>query len=91
MIDTYFDRASWPTWMTLKPQSPHWDDPRYFNHQLYMTMIDRNVAEAKVNVNAVIQNRAAWHRVEIQAGIKLGHPESVFKPDGTFKTIWTAK
>jgi hypothetical protein len=77
--------------MTLKPQSQHWEDPRYFHHQLYMTMIDRNVAEAKANVHGVIQNRAAWHRVEIQAGIKLGHPESVFKTDGTFKTIWTAK
>jgi hypothetical protein len=77
--------------MTLKPQSHHWEDPRYFNHQLYMTMIDRNVAEAKANVNSVIQNRAAWHRVEIQAGIKLGHPDSVFKPDATLKTIWTAK
>jgi hypothetical protein len=91
MIDTYFDRASWPTWMTFKPQFHHWDDPRYFNHQLYMTMIDRNVAEAKVNVNAVIQNRAAWHRVEISNHIKLGDADSVFSADGKFKTIWTAK
>jgi hypothetical protein len=91
MIDTYFDRVSWPTWMTLKPQPNHWEDPRYFNHELYSTMIDRNVAEAKANVRSVIDNRAAWHRVEIQTGISLGHPDSVFKPDGTFKTIWTAK
>ncbi len=91
MIDTYFDRASWPTWMTLKPQSHHWEDPRYFNHQLYMTMIDRNVAEAKANVRGLIDNRVSWHRVEIGNGIKLSDPESVFKPDGTFKTEWTAK
>jgi hypothetical protein len=91
MIDTYFDRASWPTWMTLKPQPKHWEDPRYFQHQLYMTMIDRNVAEAKANVRSMIDNRVSWHRVEIGNHIKLGDEDSVFKPDGTFKTTWTAK
>jgi hypothetical protein len=88
MIDTYFDRASWPTWMQLKPQPNHWKDPRYFNHQLYSTMIDRNVAEAKANVLHLINNRVSWHRVEIGNGITLGNPESVFKTDGTFKTEW---
>jgi len=88
MIDTYFDRVSWPTWMNLKPQPQHWEDPRYFNHQLYMTMIDRNVAEAKANVLHLINNRVSWHRVEIGNGITLVDPESVFKPDGTFKTEW---
>jgi hypothetical protein len=88
MIDTYFDRVSWPTWMNQKPQPPHWEDPRYFHHQLYMTMIDRNVAEAKANVLHLINNRVSWHRVEIGNGITLGDPESVFKPDGTFKTEW---
>jgi hypothetical protein len=75
--------------MDQKPQSKHWEDPRYFNHQLYMTMIDRNVAEAKANVLHLINNRVAWHRVEIGNHITLGDPESVFKPDGTFKTTWT--
>jgi hypothetical protein len=88
MIDTYFDRASWPTWMTQNQQSPHWEDPRYFDHQLYSTMIARNVAEAKSNVRQLINNRVSWHRVEIGNGIKLSDPESVFKPDGTFKTEW---
>ena len=91
MIDTYFDRVSWPTWMDRKSQSKHWEDPRYFNHQLYMTMIDRNVAEAKANVHGVIQNRAALHRVEISNHIKLGDADSVFSADGKFKTTWTAK
>jgi hypothetical protein len=77
--------------MQLKPSTKHSEDPRYFNHQLYMTMIDRNVAEAKANVHGVIQNRVSWHRIEIGNHITLGDPESVFKPDGTFKTIWTAK
>jgi len=91
MIDTYFDRVDWPTWMQLKPSTKHWEDPRYFNHQLYSTMIERNVAEAKANVHGVIQNRVSWHRVEIGNHIKLGDAESVFKPDGKFKTTWTAK
>jgi hypothetical protein len=51
-------------------------------------MIDRNVAEAKANVLHLINNRVSWHRVEIGNGITLGAPESVFKPDGTFKTEW---
>lgn len=88
MIDTYFDRTSWPTWMTIKPQSNHWEDPRYFNHQLYSTMIDRNVAEAKCNLCHMIDNRVSWHRVEIDNGITLGDPDSVFNADGTFKTQW---
>lgn len=47
MIDTYFDRTDWPTWMNPKHQPKHWDDPRYFNGSLYSTVIDCNVAEAK--------------------------------------------
>ena len=88
MIDTYFDRTSWPTWMTLKPQSTPFDDPRFFNGSLYSTMIDRNVAEAKCNLRHMIDNRVSWHRVEIDNGITLGDPDSVFNADGTFKTQW---
>jgi len=85
MIDTYFDRADWPVWMNLKPSTKHWEDPRYFEHQLYSTMIERNVAEAKDNVRQLINNRVSWHRVEIGNQIKLSDPESVFKADGTLK------
>jgi hypothetical protein len=88
MIDTYFDRTSWPAWMNLKPSTKHWEDPRYFDHQLYSTMIERNMAEAKANVRKIINNRVSWHRVEIGNHIKLGDPESVFNADGTFKTQW---
>lgn len=86
MIDTYFDRTDWPSWMNWKSQD--FDDSRIFAGSLYSTMIDRNVAEAKANVRSIINNRVSWHRVEIGNGIVLGDPQSVFNADGTFKTQW---
>ena len=56
MIDTYFDRADAATGYRPTPvvYPDMSDDPRYFNYQLYNTMIARNVAEAKYNLQMVI-------------------------------------
>ena len=52
MIDTYFDRAD----AGYRPTrtEPDYNSPLYFNGNWYMSMIHRNVAEAKYNLQMVI-------------------------------------
>jgi hypothetical protein len=58
MIDTYMDRASWPTWMDLLPRQPvNYDDPCYWNGNLYNTVIDRMAAEARYQLARFIATR----------------------------------
>jgi hypothetical protein len=54
MIDTYMDRCDAASGFKPATSTPIWHDERYFNGQLYATMIDRNVAEARSNLEFVI-------------------------------------
>ncbi len=76
MIDTYMDRASWPTWMNTTP-TVDIDDRRYWNGALYNTVIDRMVAEAKqtlrIEITQIHNYHATMVRVEfIRARVALG-------------------
>lgn len=90
MIDTYMDRASWPTWMNPAPTVDR-DDPRYWNGALYNTVIDRMVAEAKAVMCWTIGTTVNNHRHEIRHGVRLGSVRSIFEPTGRMKTIWSRK
>jgi len=65
MIDTYFDRVDAATGYKSTPSRPVQEDPRYYNGQLYATMINRNVAEAKDRLERFIDSRVAHHRFEM--------------------------
>jgi hypothetical protein len=67
MIDTYMDKASWPTWMTPSPAVDR-DDPRYWNGALYNTVIDRMVAEAKFELQGQLAFSVAHHKRQILNG-----------------------
>lgn len=68
MIDTYMDRASWPTWMNTTPSVPVTDDARYFNGAFYATVIDRMVAEAKFELQGQLAFSVAHHKRQIMNG-----------------------
>jgi hypothetical protein len=69
MIDTYFDRVDAAQGFKPKRSRPVHDDPRYFNGHLYATMLDRNVAEAKANLEHFIDMTWEHHRYELAMGI----------------------
>lgn len=89
MIDTYFDRcdAASGAWRTQRDHSLQslYDDPRYFGGQLYATMIDRNVAEAKDRLASMLDRDLAIHRWEMNYGIKVGDWDSYFDKNGIRK------
>jgi len=72
MIDTYMDKASWPTWMTPSPAVDR-DDPRYWNGALYNTVIDRMVAEAKQTLLTEIALNHCYHAREVWHGFRAAH------------------
>jgi len=82
MIDTYFDRVDAAQGFTPTRCAPVHDDPRYFMGQLYASMIDRNVAEARFNLRIFINANWWNHRCELKKGIKLGHRMSMFNTTG---------
>jgi len=67
MIDTYMDKASWPTWMNTTP-TVDIDDQRYWNGALYNTVIDRMVAEAKFELQGQLAFSVAHHKRQILNG-----------------------
>jgi hypothetical protein len=67
MIDTYMDKASWPTWMNTTP-TVDIDDRRYWNGALYNTVIDRMVAEAKFELQGQLAFSVAHHKRQILNG-----------------------
>jgi hypothetical protein len=67
MIDTYMDRASWPTWMNTTP-TVDIDDRRYWNGALYNTVIDRMVAEAKYILLTEIALNHCYHATMVRVG-----------------------
>jgi len=66
MINTYFDRVDASQGFTPTRSAPVHEDPRYFMGQLYASMIDRNVAEAKLNLRIFINARVFKHKVEMK-------------------------
>jgi hypothetical protein len=91
MLDTYFDKQDWPVWMNRKSSLPSFDDPLYYNHSLYCNAISRDVAQAKDAVKRHIDTICAWHKVEIESGLTVGHPDSVFDSAGKFVNFWSHK
>jgi hypothetical protein len=91
MIDSYFDKKDWPVWMSRKSPAPMFDDPLYYNHSLYNNAINRDVAMAKDAVKRRINQVCAWHKIEIQNGLHVGHPDSVFDAAGKFTLIGSRK
>jgi hypothetical protein len=85
MIDTYFDRCDAASGYKPTRSAPHQEDPRYYAFNLYNTMIDRNVAEAKFKLRYVIENMAHFHKQEMARGIKVGARDSWYRADGRSK------
>lgn len=84
MIDTYFDRADAALGYPRRHQSkPVWEDPRYYNGQLYATMIDRNVAEARDRLAGALDRAVRHHLWEIRLGVRLGSDKSIFRTERT--------
>lgn len=86
MIDTYFDRADAALGYPRRQSTPVWDDPRCYNGQLYATMIDRNVAEAKDKLRYMLANACMDHKWEIAGGVRMGDAGSWFLANGRRKT-----
>jgi hypothetical protein len=84
MIDTYMDRCDAASGYLSTTRFIE-EDPRYYNGQLYATVIDRNVAEARSKLQlALIQTHAA-HAYEMAVRIPLGHRRSLFTHEGLRK------
>ena len=75
MIDTYFDRTDATLGYKRRESAPVWEDLRYYNGQLYNTMLDRNVAEAKDRVAETIDLLADKHRREIRQHFHIARIE----------------
>jgi hypothetical protein len=84
MIDTYFDRADAATnWKRTRDHKLQeiYDDRRYFQGNLYSTMIDRNVAEAKFNLCAFINERVSIEKsITARDFFPLFHKDKQCKP-----------
>lgn len=93
MIDTYADRADAATSYRPTPSTfpDISEDPRYFNYQLYNTMIARNVAEAKWRLNFHISQIVSAHKLEIDNGVPLGCDCSRFQSNGRLKQRFSEK
>jgi hypothetical protein len=72
---------SWQAARELELQRLY-EDPRYWCGQLYTTVVDRMVAEAKHRLRVNLDCDWATHRLEMQANIKLGDSRSIFWPTG---------
>jgi hypothetical protein len=86
VIDTYFDRVDAATGYEPTPSRPISEDPRHWGGQLYATVIDRQVAEARAIVRWVVVTTAATHSVEMRHGIQLGSRHSQFEANGRWKS-----
>lgn len=94
MIDTYFDRCDAASGYKPTRSAPMSDDPRYYNGSLYVTMIHRNVAEAKANLAQELDADIKRHKLEIsrQSPIPLDCYWSAFDHNGRRKTAdWFKK
>ena len=88
MIDTYRtaeDLANWRNSQREAARRRIAADPRFYDGQLYATMIDRNVAEARDRLRGAIDYVERHHRWEIRLGVRLGSNRSVFGADGRRK------
>lgn len=68
MIDSYFDRCDAAS--GYKPTARYLDqnDARYFGGQLYATVIDRMVAEAKFEMQGQLAFLVTHHKRQIRDG-----------------------
>lgn len=85
MIATYFDRCDAASGFRSTARFIDQNDPRYFNHQLYATMLDRNVAEARFNLAHVIARSHTYHLFELRVGTRMGVFGSNFDSNGRFR------
>jgi len=76
MIDTYFDRVDAANGYKSTASRPIWEDPRYYDGQLYATMIDKNVAMAKEAVKLRIAAKTGQVRYEIYRGFMRAHKKN---------------
>jgi hypothetical protein len=66
MMDTYADRADAATSYRPTRTEPDYNSPLYFNGDWYMSMIHRNVAEAKYNLQMELHYLVAREKYQIQ-------------------------
>ena len=85
MIDTYMDRCDAATGYKPKRCAPIWDEPLYWNGQIYCTVIDKLTAQAMARVRMATHFAAVWHHDEIAHGISMGSPLSSFAANGRRK------
>lgn len=90
MIDTYMDRADAATGGRRRENMSDYyarmmADPRYYKGNLYATVIDRTVAEARDRLADSLERDRLFHRFEILINIKLGTQASRFTTKGTRK------
>lgn len=88
MIDCYRTPEDLANWRTSQREAAHRRiaaDPRYYNGHLYVTVIARNVAEARDRVADEIKNDYWHHSYEVACGIMLGSKRSIFQVDGRRK------
>jgi len=68
MIDTYFDRADAAAGYRPTASRFACEDDRKFNGNLYATVIDRMVAEAKFELQGQLAFSVAHHKRQIMNG-----------------------
>lgn len=82
MIDTYFDRCDAASGFRSTARFIDSNDPRYFAGQLYATVIDRNVAEARLRIADQVEVHHWLHSHELRQGIRMGGLRSNFDSNG---------
>jgi hypothetical protein len=85
MIDTYFDRADAAAGITPTYRPAALDDPRIYAGQLYASVLDRMVAEAKAKVLYAVAWVVWEHKTEMHCGIPVGSKHSLFTSRGLRK------
>lgn len=70
MLDTYMDRCDAATGYRPPPPKPvdYREDPRYWNGNLYNTVLDRMIAEAKQTLRREIAHIHRYHATMVRAG-----------------------
>lgn len=68
MIDTYMDRCDAASGYRPTRSAPISEDPRYWNGNLYNTVLDRMIAEAKRTLRREIAHIHHYHATMVRVG-----------------------
>jgi hypothetical protein len=68
MMDSYFDRCDAASGYQATTRYLDHNDARYFGGQLYATVIDRMVAEAKFELQGQLAFSVAHHKRQVRDG-----------------------